>query len=153
MKKIFEKLKTEVKKDVLMNNKTIPLQEALYIGAKAIQEKVKGGDGAGLSGGVLIDNYVGDMLTEYSDAIKPFHLGEADFCIDDEKVSFKKLDGAGGLALDWSKNPKDIGRERFVHPIIILQLDNSKWWKTNPKGNLKEGIKYKNQLAIKHIFP
>ena len=82
------------------------------------------------------------MLTENSNSIKPFHLGEADFCIDGEKVSFKKINGAGGLALDWSKNPTDIGRERFVHPIIILQLDNSKWWKTSPKSNLKKGIKY-----------
>ena len=33
-KKIYKKLKKEMKKDILMDNKKIPLQEALYIGAK-----------------------------------------------------------------------------------------------------------------------
>jgi hypothetical protein len=90
------------------------------------------GDGAGLSGGTLVDmllcNYFQDKLEEYIE----YHEGESDMKICDIPLSQKKINGKSTIALDWSKNEKKGQREHFSCGIIIINLKSEKWWKKNP---------------------
>lgn len=91
------------------------------------------GDGAGLSGGTLVDmllcNYFKEKLANYSD----HHDGESDMKICDIPLSQKKINGKSTIALDWSKNEKQSEREHFSCDILIINLKSEKWWEKNPK--------------------
>lgn len=92
-----------------------------------------GGNGAGLSGGTLIDmfvcHYFNSKLTEYVD----FRKGESDMKICDIPLSLKKINGKSIIALNWSKNKQEIRLDNFDSHIIILNLKSEKWWKKSPK--------------------
>ena len=101
----------------------------------AITQSFKG-DGAGLSGGTLIDmflsNFLKQKLTKYSES----HDGESDMKICGLPLSQKKINGKSTIALDWSKNEKKSQRERFACDIIIINLKTEKWWKKNPNKTI-----------------
>ena len=84
--------------------------------------KTCSGDGAGLSGGTLIDmllcSYFQNKLPEY----KEHHVGESDMKICDIPLSQKKINGKSSIALDWSKNEKDGNREHFSENLFIINL-------------------------------
>lgn len=113
----------------------------------AITQHCKG-DGAGLSGGTLIDmllcNYFQEKLPEYTD----HHAGESDMMICDMPLSQKKINGKSAIALDWSKNEKSKSeREVFSCNLIIINLKTEKWWKKNPNQTIsKKNITFNDTI-------
>ena len=91
------------------------------------------GDGAGLSSGTLIDmlicNFFQQKMSEYTE----YHNGESDMKICNIPLSQKKINGKSTIALDWSKNKFESGREHFSSDIIIINLKSEQWWKNTPK--------------------
>jgi hypothetical protein len=92
------------------------------------------GDGAGLTGGGLIDKLLSSFfqkeLSEYSDT----HEGESDITVCGIPLSIKKITGPSELALDWSKNAETSKkREHFSCHIMIINLNGAQWWKQGPK--------------------
>lgn len=109
--------------------------------------KTCSGDGAGLSGGTLIDmllcSYFHKRLPEY----KEYHVGESDMKICDIPLSQKKINGKSSIALDWSKNEKDGNREHFSENILIINLKSEQWWKKNPiESKTKLKVKYNDTI-------
>lgn len=109
------------------------------------------GDGAGLSGGTLIDMLLCDFFTERLPLYSEYHDGESDMKICGVPLSQKKINGKSVIALDWSKNEaKETSgtketRLRFASNIMIINLRAERWWKNNPtqtKANIK--ITYNN---------
>ena len=101
------------------------------------------GDGAGLSGGTLIDmllcKFFQEKLALYSD----YHNVESDMKICDMPLSLKKINGKSTIALDWSKNETKTKREHFSCNIIIINLKTEKWWKNNPTNKISNiNIRY-----------
>ena len=101
-------------------------------------------DGAGLASGIVIDMAVVDFLKNKT-SIEEYRHGEADFKLNGVAVSFKKITGKADIALAWSKNPdnkksgeKAIQREFWTHPILLLNLKTSTWWKKGPKNKKTE---------------
>ena len=95
------------------------------------------GDGAGLSGGTLIDMLVGDYFQKYLPEYAPSRTGESDMKIGNIPLSQKKINGKSTIALDWSKNPDNTGREcreHFSCHVFIINLKSDTWWKKNPKN-------------------
>jgi hypothetical protein len=90
------------------------------------------GDGAGLTGGVLIDMLITRYFKEKLPEYKEYHHGEGDMKILDTPLSQKKINGKSTIALDWSKNENSVIRERFSDPIMIINLKSSQWWKNKP---------------------
>lgn len=123
-----------------MNLLTDDLQE-LSNKCNAITATCKG-DGAGLTGGTMIDmllcSYFKNKLSEYTD----FHDGESDMKICNYPLSQKKINGKSTIALDWSKNDKKSEREHFNSHIIIINLKTEQWWKKNPKQKTSAKITY-----------
>jgi hypothetical protein len=107
------------------------------------------GDGAGLSGGTLIDMLLCDFFKEKLPLYSEYHDGECDMKICGVPLSQKKINGKSIIALDWSKNeatePSKASkarepRMRFASNIIIINLRAERWWKNNPthtKSNIK----------------
>jgi hypothetical protein len=62
------------------------------------------GDGAGLSGGTLIDMLLCSFLKEKLPLYSDYHDGESDMKLCDIPLSQKKINGKSTIALDWSKN-------------------------------------------------
>lgn len=96
------------------------------------------GDGAGLSGGTLIDMLLCGFLKEKLPLYSDYHDGESDMKLCDIPLSQKKINGKSTIALDWSKNETKTMREHFTSDILIINLKTEKWWKKNPtKSNIK----------------
>jgi hypothetical protein len=104
------------------------------------------GDGAGLSGGTLIDMLLCDFFTERLPLYSEYHDGECDMKICGVPLSQKKINGKSIIALDWSKNEAteaskaSKARMRFASNIMIINLRAERWWKNNPthtKSNIK----------------
>jgi hypothetical protein len=111
--------------------------------------KTCSGDGAGLSGGTLIDmllcSYFQNKLPEY----KEHHVGESDMKICDIPLSQKKINGKSSIALDWSKNEKDGNREHFSENLFIINLKSEQWWKNKPiESKSKIKVKYNDVIPI-----
>jgi hypothetical protein len=90
------------------------------------------GDGAGLTGGVLIDMLITRYFQEHLPEYKEYHRGEGDMKILDTPLSQKKINGKSTIALDWSKNETSGTRERFSDHLMIINLKSSQWWKNKP---------------------
>jgi len=98
----------------------------------AISEKTKG-DGAGLSGGILVDMFLSEYLSSHIESFTECHIGESDCCMLGLPLSIKKIRGKSVIALDWSKNGETTQkRERFDTDIIIVNLKTQQWWKKEP---------------------
>jgi len=101
------------------------------------------GDGAGLSGGTLIDMLLCDFFAERLPLYSEYHEGESDMLLCGVPLSQKKINGKSTIALDWSKNEVKEPREqrvRFASNIMIINLRAERWWKNNPthtKSNIK----------------
>lgn len=92
------------------------------------------GDGAGLSGGTLVDMLVGEYFEKYVPGYSPSRTGESDMKIGDTPLSQKKINGKSIIALDWSKNSSGSTREHFSCHILIINLKTDQWWKKDPKS-------------------
>lgn len=105
----------------------------------SITTKCKG-DGAGLTGGILIDmllcEFMRDTIPKYCD----HHTGECDIQVCDIPFSLKKINGKSTIALDWSKNENHSHREHFSCDLMIINLKTEQWWKKNP-NTTNSGIK------------
>jgi hypothetical protein len=65
------------------------------------------GDGAGLTGGILVDILMNTFLKNKLPDYHENHKGESDMVICGLPFSLKKINGKSTCALDWSKNEKD----------------------------------------------
>lgn len=96
-------------------------------GIISIQKRCKG-DGAGLTSGVITDMFINDFFHKvFKDQYQESHVGECDLILNGIPISLKKIKGKSIIALDWSKNNSDSQRERFTHPIMILNTKTMKW--------------------------
>ncbi len=93
------------------------------------------GDGAGLSGGIVVDMFITAYLSKLIPSFEKHHSGESDCKILGLPLSIKKIGGKSTIALDWSKNKEDSKpRERFGTDVMIINLHTEQWWKkTNPQ--------------------
>ena len=135
-------------KNYLSNNLTTADLQDLSNKCHSIS-KTCSGDGAGLSGGTLIDmllcSYFQNKLPEY----KEHHVGESDMKICDIPLSQKKINGKSSIALDWSKNEKDGNREHFSENLFIINLKSELWWKNKPiESKSKIKVKYNDVIPI-----
>jgi hypothetical protein len=105
----------------------------------SIARKCKG-DGAGLTGGSLIDMLICEFFVKHVELYKEMHIGECDFMIDGVPLSLKKINGKSSVALDWSKN-ETTRVNYFSCNMIILNLTTEKWWKTEPTKKIPTKIK------------
>lgn len=106
--------------------------------ADALKDVITG-DGAGLTRGQWIDRLMSETLMGLP-SFEPCHDGQADLRAFDSEYSWKTLtNGAGVLALAWSKNGE--GGERVTHferDIIILNLVSERWYKRRPDDPIIE---------------
>lgn len=98
----------------------------------AITKTMKG-DGAGLSGGFLIDMLICEFFKEKLKNCSELHKGECDIMINEINLSLKKINGKSLLALNWSKNENDTKKENFVYNILLFHTNTTQWWKKSPK--------------------
>lgn len=127
---IFNELKKNLTHDVLCD---------MLAKMNAISDVVKGESGSGLSGGMLIDMFLTEYLTNIIESYEACHEGESDCKILNIPISIKKINGKSTIALDWSKNGDDSKkRERFETDIMVVNLKSCKWWKECPQGATQE---------------
>jgi hypothetical protein len=99
------------------------------------------GDGAGLSGGIVVDKFITAYLKVIIPGFEENHRGESDCIISGHPLSIKKIRGKSTIALDWSKNPEDSKkRDRFNTDMMIINTETGQWWKTAPDGASKQEI-------------
>lgn len=84
-------------------------------------------DGKGLSTGIMVETVLQELFKKQIEDYEPYHIGQADMKICSQPISFKKVGVKSCLALNWSKNEK-ITKPIFEHPILILHLEDKKWW-------------------------
>jgi hypothetical protein len=101
----------------------------------AIKKTCKG-DGAGLSGGILMDMFLCEYFEKNIPEYEENHTGESDMKICGTDLSQKKINGKSTIALDWSKNEIKTNREHFSCHLMILNLTTEQWWKTTPKERI-----------------
>lgn len=90
-------------------------------------------DGKGLSGGLLIEEVVFEILQHALNDFSHFHDQQSDCIILGNMLSFKKLTGKSCLALNWSKNATpNSAALQFEHPILVLNMKEGKWWRNRP---------------------
>jgi hypothetical protein len=110
------------------------------------------GDGAGLSGGMLIDMAICAYFKEKIPEYEEFHKNESDMKIAGIKLSQKKINGKSTLALNWSKNDKSekmkVAKSTFDDHIMVLNLKSGKWWKTNPIKKSCLNITYNDSIPL-----
>jgi hypothetical protein len=107
---------------------------------KSINNVCKG-DGAGLTGGTLIDMLLCKYFSEnLKDHYEELHSGESDIKIYNTELSLKKINGKSTIALDWSKNETDNKKSYFNSHVIIVNLQTEKWWKTKPNKIISNKI-------------
>ena len=106
------------------------------------------GDGAGLTGGILIDMLLTTYFSqELKDHYVELHSGESDMKIDNTKLSLKKINGKSTIALDWSKNNTQNTKKYFNSDIVIVNLQSQKWWKSKPnKITTNTNITYNDEI-------
>ena len=100
------------------------------------------GDGAGLTGGILVDILMNTFLKNKLPDYHENHKGESDMVICGLPFSLKKINGKSTCALDWSKNKKDEEpnlqnlqkKEIFSCDLIVINLKSGQWWKKKPKN-------------------
>jgi hypothetical protein len=127
---IFNELKKNLTHDVLRD---------MLAKMNAISNVFKGESGSGLSGGMLIDMFLTEYLTNIIESYEACHEGESDCKILQIPISIKKINGKSTIALDWSKNGDDSKkRERFETDIMVVNLKSCKWWKEFPQGVTQE---------------
>jgi hypothetical protein len=127
---IFNELKKKLTHDVLRD---------MLAKMNAISNVFKGESGSGLSGGMLIDLFLTEYLTNIIESYEACHEGESDCKILQIPISIKKINGKSTIALDWSKNGDDSKkRERFETDIMVVNLKSCKWWKEFPQGVTQE---------------
>ena len=127
---IFNELKKYLTHDVMCD---------MLAKMNALSDVVKGDSGSGLSGGMLIDMFLTEYLTNIIKSYEACHKGESDCKILNIPISIKKINGKSTIALDWSKNGDDSKkRERFETDIMIINLKSGKWWITEPRGATQE---------------
>lgn len=90
------------------------------------------GDGAGLTGGTLIDMFLCAFLKKKLPRYSDNHTGECDMTICNVPFSLKKINGKSTIALDWSKNENAGKRKYFRCDIMIINLKSEIWWKKHP---------------------
>lgn len=114
---------------------------------KSINNVCKG-DGAGLTGGTLIDMLLCKFFSEkLKNNYIELHSGESDLKIYNTELSLKKINGKSTIALDWSKNDTDNFKNYFNCHIIIINLHTQIWWKTKPKKILSNiNFTYNDQI-------
>lgn len=100
----------------------------------SITNKCKG-DGAGLTGGTLIDMFLSEFLNVKLDKYKEYPNGESDMMIMKIPFSQKKITGRSSIALDWSKNKEILLKKNFNSHIFIINLKTEQWWKREQKYN------------------
>lgn len=103
-------------------------------------------DGAGLLGGCLIDMLISKFFENKLKEYKEYREGEADMMLCNIPLSLKKINGKSTIALNWSKNKNDIGKEYFKDHIIIMNLKTEQWWKKNPKKSADNKIIYNDTI-------
>lgn len=104
----------------------------------AITQDCKG-DGAGLSGGTLIDKYITAYFNKNILNCSEHHHGESDIMINGCPFSLKKITGKSKIALNWSKNNEQSkDHEPFQCDMMIINLNTEKWWKRERAGYNKE---------------
>jgi hypothetical protein len=146
--KVISPVKVEISSDELNNLQmvfnetkeklTSDLMEDMLSKMNAISEKCKG-DGAGLTGGVLIDMFVMAYLSLLLPSFKEEKKGESDCKILETPLSFKKISGKSTIALDWIKNSENsVKRERFNTDIMIVNITTEQWWKKKPSNCTQE---------------
>jgi hypothetical protein len=118
-------------------NKLTPEDFQTYVNqCRAITKKCKG-DGAGLTGGTMIDMLTNETFKTKLNA-EDCYKGESDTKLCNVPTSIKKINGMSTLALDWSKNEDVSTRENFSCHIMIINLKTEKWWINNPKNKIDQ---------------
>lgn len=126
--------------DFLQKQLTLEMLKDILSKLHAIRSEFTG-DGAGLSGGIVIDKFLTAYLSVNISSFEEYHIGESDCKILDHPLSLKKINGKSTIALDWSKNGEDSKkRERFDTDMMIINLKEEQWWKSAPKSANKEEV-------------
>ncbi len=129
LQKVFHEVKQYLTSDVMKN---------MVSKMNAISEKCRG-DGAGLTGGVLIDMFLIAYLSDILKSFTEYRSGESDCKILDVPFSMKKISGKSTIALDWSKNGENSKkRDHFDTDIMIINLKTEQWWKKGATGCTQE---------------
>lgn len=92
-------------------------------------------DGKGLSGGLIMEQTLFEILSEHVDGFDAHHEGQSDCKVNDITLSFKKITGKSTLALNWSKNESGANIVRFECPILLMNLKEGRWWKNKKDAN------------------
>lgn len=85
-------------------------------------------DGAGLTGGQLMEKTVFEIFKHHLPEFTSYHNGQMDMMIHNVGLSFKKISGKSMLALSWSKN-RTRTKSTFECPIMIMNVKGGVWWK------------------------
>ena len=138
---------TEIIKNSLLNLSEKDLQEFSDI-CSAVEYEISG-DGGGLTSGFLIDKVICEFFSKKIKDYEEYHIGESDFKLSDQPLSFKKIKGASAIALSWSKNPaqklngeQSVKRSFWEFPVLILNLQTDKWWSKGPQQNIDSRINW-----------
>jgi len=114
----------------------------------SITQKCKG-DGAGLTGGTMIDMVTNETFKTNLNA-EDCYKGESDLKLCNIPISTKKINGRSSLALDWSKNEEESTRENFSCHVMIINLQTEQWWKNNPKTKIDQLTPLKKGCKISY---
>ena len=104
------------------------------------------GDGAGLSGGTLIDMLLSSYFQEKMHEYNAHHTGESDMKLCGIPLSQKKINGKSTVALDWSKNERKSEREYFSCDIMVINLQTQVWWKKTPTCPCNVKLTYNDEI-------
>lgn len=106
--------------------------------ADVISKQVNG-PGAGLVRGTLIDMTMSELIQSL-DEFQPCHQGQSDLMAFGHEYSWKALTGKKGqIALFWSKNGDDAPIPKFDRHIIILVLQEGRWYDAKYANRRKRG--------------
>ena len=120
---------------------------------KSINNVCKG-DGAGLTGGILIDMLLSRYFSQnLKDNYIELHSGESDMKISNTELSLKKINGKSTIALDWSKNETDNKKKYFNSHVVIVNLQTQTWWKSKPNKIISnKNITYNDEIKTGIYF-
>jgi hypothetical protein len=116
-----------------------------------ITQKCKG-DGAGLTGGAMIDMLTNEIFKTKLNA-EDCYKGESDLKLCNVPISTKKINGKSSLVLDWSKNPDESTRENFSCHVMIINLKSEQWWKNSPKNKIAQLTPLKGKITYNDTIP
>lgn len=92
-------------------------------------------DGAGLTGGTLIDMFLCEYFHSKFDKFIDFHENDSDMKLCNSPLSLKKITGKSTIALNWSKNKNADINPYFRSNILIINLKSQRWWIKSPMTN------------------